>query len=105
MNQNVIKIVSFKLNKGISVEQLMEKSTASGEFVATQPGFIYRSLAQQSNSDTFVDISYWQTMEDCQHMQLAFEDADVCQAYCALVDSESVGISHHSVLSQSDCTA
>ncbi|ESP94801.1 MULTISPECIES: hypothetical protein [Pseudoalteromonas] len=105
MTQNIIEIVTFKLNSGVTIEQLLEKSAAFEEFAEKQKGFIYRSLAQQANTDTFIDISYWECMEDNQHMQRAFEEVEVCKAFCALVDKESVGISHHGILQQSECTA
>ncbi|KZN34099.1 antibiotic biosynthesis monooxygenase family protein [Pseudoalteromonas luteoviolacea] len=101
MKQNIIEIVTFKLNQGVSTEQMLEKSAAFEEFAAKQPGFLYRSLAHQADTDTFVDVSYWETLEDNKKMQAAFEEVDVCQAFCALVDKESVGISHHTVLTKS----
>ncbi|MDK1287573.1 antibiotic biosynthesis monooxygenase family protein [Pseudoalteromonas umbrosa] len=101
MKQNIIEIVTFKLMEGVSTEQILEKSADFEEFVAKQPGFLYRSLAHQADTDTFVDISYWETLEDNKKMQAVFEEAPACKAYCALVDKESVGISHHNVVTKS----
>ncbi|MCF2859771.1 hypothetical protein L1286_20015 [Pseudoalteromonas sp. SMS1] len=101
MKQNIIEIVTFKLNEGVSHAQMLEKSAEFEAFVAKQPGFLYRSLAHQADTDTFVDISYWETLEDNKKMQSAFEEVEVCQAFCALVNKASVGISHHSVLTKS----
>ncbi|MCF6326370.1 MAG: hypothetical protein L3J21_03645 [Devosiaceae bacterium] len=45
MNNRVIEVVTFKLNKGVSEYEFLKAVSASSEFIKTLDGFILRRLS------------------------------------------------------------
>lgn len=102
---NVIEIVNFKLASTTTQEQFDNANAALQAFLNTQPGVLYRSLAKQTNADIYVDVVYFNTLEDAKRIQQAFYESDVCQQFAQLIEKDSVILEHYNVLSQTPCDA
>ncbi|KDM92469.1 hypothetical protein [Photobacterium galatheae] len=102
--QNVVEIVQFKLTSGVSESDLMVANEAFQAWVQQQPGLLYRSLAKDSESLIYTDIIYWESMAHAKAVSDAFPSTEVCQQLTQLIDRSSVGITHHTIVSQSACT-
>ncbi|BBN83594.1 hypothetical protein PA25_35790 [Pseudoalteromonas sp. A25] len=103
MSDNVFEIVEFKLAEGVSEADFLPLSNAFESFLAQQPGFMYRSLARGNNKAGYVDISYWQSAQDLEQCEKAFEGSTVCKEFMTVIDSESVVMTRHAIIAQTQC--
>jgi hypothetical protein len=105
MTNNVIEIVNFKLASGISAQTLTEANNAFQVFIDQQPGVLYRSFAKQANSDLYIDVVYFASLEDAQRVEQAFHETPVCQQFASLIEKDSVILERYHTLSQTPCNA
>ena len=103
MENNVVEIVSFKLNSNTSKETFLETNVAVEEFVKTLPGMLYRSLCCNNETGVWSDIVYWQNMDNAQSAQKAFMESPVCGKLMQLIDPDSVTMQHSEVLASLEC--
>ncbi|CAH9049863.1 hypothetical protein PSECIP111951_00058 [Pseudoalteromonas holothuriae] len=105
MSQNVFEIVEFKLVQGVSESDLMPLSDAFQAFLQEQPGFLYRSLATHQNGNGYVDVSYWQSIEDLNMVEKAFKESEACIAFLKVIDEQSVTMTQHNIIAQTQCSS
>jgi len=104
MNNSVIELVTYKLKANISKEQLSSTHSSVNEFLEEQPGFMYRSLSEDSNGLLY-DIVYWQDMEKAKNAGEAFMAHKAGQALVALTDENSISMRHMEALTETNvCT-
>jgi hypothetical protein len=99
----VVELVHFKLNDGVSDESFLQSNAKFETFINAQQGMLYRSLCKSESSETFIDIVYWQSMDDAKNAQNAFFESDHCKAFMEDINKESVSLEHVNVLAQSQC--
>ncbi|CAM4198459.1 antibiotic biosynthesis monooxygenase family protein [Pseudoalteromonas byunsanensis] len=104
MSQNVVEIVKFKLAPGVSEQDFLPLNEAFQAFIAEQPGLLYRSLAKQPDNHGYIDVIYWQSMEDSKRTAEAFNNSAACMDFLALIDKDSVVMTHNMIIAQSACT-
>ncbi|MCF6436704.1 hypothetical protein [Pseudoalteromonas sp. MMG022] len=104
MSQNVIEIVKFKLAPGVSEQDFLPLNDAFQTFIDKQSGLLYRSLAKQPNNQGYIDVIYWQSMEDSKRTAEAFNNSTVCMDFLTLIDKQSVDMTHHMIIAQSTCS-
>ncbi|NOU49879.1 hypothetical protein HG263_04930 [Pseudoalteromonas sp. JBTF-M23] len=103
MSQNIFEIVEFKLTDGASEADFLPLSDAFQNFLAQQPGFMYRSLATQQDKQGYVDISYWQSAQDLELCEKAFNESSVCKAFLTMIEKDSVLMTRHAIVAQTSC--
>ncbi|MDM3871477.1 antibiotic biosynthesis monooxygenase [Porticoccus sp. W117] len=94
MNKQVMNLYSFKLAKGTSDEQFIQASQKAEGFLKEQPGFLYRSVSRENDSDVWIDTGYWESAEHYQKVHQAFMEAPQCQQFMALIDEGSLQARH-----------
>ncbi|WP_105169848.1 hypothetical protein [Pseudoalteromonas sp. T1lg23B] len=104
MSQNVIEIVKFKLAAGVSEQDFLPLNDAFQTFIAAQSGLLYRSLAKQPDNQGYIDVIYWQSMEDSKRAAEAFNHSAVCMDFLTVIDKQSVVMTHNMIIAQSTCT-
>ena len=105
MSTNVIEIVNFKLLETTQQDEFSAANDALQQFLNTQTGVLYRSLAKQQNDEIYVDVAYFATREDAKRVQEAFYENEVCQQFAKLIEKESVILEHYDIVSQTPCEA
>ena len=93
MNQSIVELVQFKLKSGVSEKQLEATHESINAFLQKQPGFIYRSLSQDSDNQ-WIDIVYWESLETAKAASDALMQDPDGQAMVALCDMDSVSMKH-----------
>lgn len=76
---NILEIVSFKTSDNVTSNQLMEASDKVTTDLQKYPGFIKRTLTQNTeNPDQWIDIIEWKSLDDAHNsMSNALENKDV----------------------------
>lgn len=103
MNKQVMNLYFFKLADGVSDQQFVEASQQAESFIKEQPGFLYRSVSRQNNSDLWIDTGYWENAETYQKVHQAFMEEPRCQSFMALINQETLEV-RHTQIETTSCT-
>ncbi len=90
----VLELVVYKLNKGVSREQFLGTNDAVSAWISKQPGFISRDLVYESEGDRWVDVVWWETMEQAHAASEASLTSESCLPMFAQIDEESTLMLH-----------
>jgi hypothetical protein len=90
----VLELVVFKLSEGVSSEQLLGTVDAVSNWAGEQPGFVSRELAHDPEGDRWIDVVWWETMEDAQTAAEVAMSSESCAPMFALIDLESTLMIH-----------
>ena len=104
MSNHIIEVVKFELADGVTEQDIMAANEGLESFLNDQPGLLYRSFAKQQNSEIYIDIVYWDTLNDATRVQQAFYDSPQCQQFIKLIDQNSVALTHNRIIAQTGCT-
>lgn len=73
-----LELVVFRLAEGVSHEEFMATVDSVSEWVQTQPGFISRELSYSADSGKYVEVVYWETLEQAERAGQASESSEQC---------------------------
>jgi hypothetical protein len=90
----VLELVVFRLNEGVSREQLLGTVDRVSEWVATQPGFISRELSYDREGDRWIEVVWWRTMDDARAAAERAMTSESCAPMFALIDMDSTLMAH-----------
>lgn len=86
MNGNVIEMAVFKVREGVGDEEVLKLSNAFIEVLKRDlDGFIKRIITKDCKQDRWVELVWWESMENA---QTALENAPQIpefQAYCSVM--------------------
>jgi antibiotic biosynthesis monooxygenase (ABM) superfamily enzyme len=92
--KKVLELVVYTLHKGATYEQFLGTNKAVSAWISKQPGFISRELVYDNQSNRWVDIIWWETMEQAQAASEASMSSESCSPMFALIDMESALMLH-----------
>ena len=90
----VLELVVYQLNEGVSREQFLGTNDAVSTWISKQPGFISRDLVYDAEGDRWVDVVWWETMENAQVAAELATTSESCSPMFALIDTESALMLH-----------
>jgi len=92
--QPTLELVVFKLKPWATREAFLGTVDAVSAWAKTQPGFVSRDLCYSAADDHWVEVVWWDTLQDAE----AAADAAMSSASCApmfrLIDMESMLFLH-----------
>ena len=91
---NVVELVVFKLNEGVTREQLLATDGGVTSWAKQQPGFVSRALSYDAEGDRWIDVVWWRTMEDAQTAAERAMTSESCAPMFSLIDMESTLMLH-----------
>lgn len=92
--ETVVEIAVFRPVAGASREAVLAAARDLQDWVARQPGFLARTLYEDREQGTYVDVAHWASEADARRAAAAFETvADTC-ALMALVEPGSERMLH-----------
>lgn len=94
MEGKVLELVVYKLKEGVSDEQFLGTNGAVSSWISKQPGFISRELVYDGEGDRWVDVIWWETMEQAHAASELSMASESCQPMFALIDMESALMLH-----------
>ncbi len=101
--QHIVEIVSYKAVASASEQDLIAASEQSHKFIANLPGFLYRSVSHNTETQTWTDLVYWRTIEDAKAADEQFMQSADCKSLVALISQESLSMQHQVVKMSSEC--
>ncbi|HAS8123930.1 TPA: hypothetical protein I7665_17630 [Vibrio vulnificus] len=101
--EQVIELVSYTLVEGATEQDIVAATEQSHQFIATLPGFLYRSLSHDCTTNRWTDIVYWQTMDDAKNAGEQFTACPDCQPLMGLIEHPSL-VMQHQLIKMSSCS-
>jgi antibiotic biosynthesis monooxygenase (ABM) superfamily enzyme len=90
----VLELVVYKLHEGVAPERFLGTNDAVSSWIRQQPGFISRELVHDAEGDRWVDVIWWQTLEQAQAASELSLRSESCSPMFALIDMESALMLH-----------
>ena len=90
----VLELVVFKLHQGVSREQFLGTNSAVSTWISKQPGFLSRQLSYDAEGDRWIDLLWWDTMENAGAAAQRAMTSESCAPMFALIDMESALMLH-----------
>jgi hypothetical protein len=90
----VLELVIYKLNQGVSREQFLGTNDAVSSWISRQPGFVSRELIHDDEGDRWVDVIWWETLEQAQAAAELSTTSESCSPMFALIDMDSALMLH-----------
>ena len=93
---HAVWFISFKLKKGVSVEDfLLASEKCHNEVLSKQKGFISWEVLR--NGDEWVDLVKWETMEDAENGETAGASHPAAHEFYAFINMSTCKIQRFSV--------
>ena len=92
--RKVLELVVYKLNDGVSREQFLGTNDAVSSWISKQPGLISRELVYDAEGDRWVDVIWWETLEQAHAASELSMTSESCSPMFALIDMESALMLH-----------
>lgn len=99
-SSTIIEMVTFKLNPTIDGSSFLSKGAVVCDWMKKQPGFLYRSLVQDTDNERWIDIVYWDSLPNAKRAQESFMTNTENQSWVSMIDPSSVKMQHHGVVSE-----
>jgi hypothetical protein len=92
--RKVLELVVFTLNEGVSREQFLGTNDAVSTWISRQPGFISRELSHDAEGDRWIDVLWWESMENAHAAAELALTSESCIPMFSLIDMESALMLH-----------
>jgi hypothetical protein len=89
-----LELVVFKLKEGTTREQFLTTDDAASKWMRQQPGFVSHELSYAPESDRWIELARWESMEDAQAAAEAAMSSESCAPMFALIDMDSALMLH-----------
>jgi hypothetical protein len=90
----VLELVVYQLHEGVSREQFLDTNDAVSSWIRQQPGFISRELVHDAEGDRWVDVIWWETLEQAQAASERSMTSESCSPMFALINMDSALMLH-----------
>ncbi|MCW8334155.1 hypothetical protein J4N42_20130 [Vibrio sp. SCSIO 43135] len=98
----IVEMVKFSLLDTANEQEFITAAERSQQFVKSLPGFLYRSLSHNEETNVWTDTVYWQSMEEAKSAGEQFMACEDCQPLMSLINPESVDMTHQ-VIKMNSC--
>jgi hypothetical protein len=90
----VIELVVFKLKDGTTREQFLATDDAASNWMQEQPGFVSHELSHAAETDQWIELARWETLEHAKAAAQAAMSSESCAPMFALIDMDSALMLH-----------
>jgi hypothetical protein len=90
----VLELVVFRLDEGVSREQFLGTNDAVSTWISKQPGFISRELSYDAEGDRWIDVLWWDSIENAGAAAELALSSESCLPMFSLIDMESTMMLH-----------
>ena len=94
MQERVLELVVYRLQEGVSREDFLGTNGAVNTWIGNQPGFISRDLVHDSDGDRWVDVIWWETLEQAHAASEKAMTSESCLPMFSQIDEQSTLMLH-----------
>ena len=92
--ERILELVVFQLAEGVKEEELLQAVGPVSEWVKTQPGFISRDLVRETEGNKWVEIVWWESLEQAKAAAEAAMTSEACAPMFSKIDFENIQMLH-----------
>lgn len=92
--EKVLELVVFQLAEGVQDEDFLQTVGPVSEWVRTQPGFISRDLVHGVETDKWIEVVLWESLEQAKAAAEAAMTSETCSPMFSKIDFESIEMLH-----------
>jgi hypothetical protein len=97
--KNALEIVIYSIKDGVKVTDFLKASAEMEErFAKKQKGFVLRTFAK-GESNEWVDVIRWDTMEDAEAASKAAMQSPICAPMFGMIEESGIKMMHFEILS------
>ncbi|AZZ89813.1 hypothetical protein EUZ85_03455 [Hahella sp. KA22] len=100
----IVELVTFKLLPDADKGAFAAASEGVNAFVRDRDGFLYRSLCENPQENSWTDIVYWQDMDAAKQAGEMFMTSELTRGFMSYIDPTSVTMRHLQVANDSGCS-
>jgi Antibiotic biosynthesis monooxygenase len=89
-----LELVLFKLKAGTTREQFLATDKAASNWMHEQPGFVSHELSYAAESDQWIELARWKSLEHARAAAQAAMSSESCAPMFALIDMDSALMLH-----------
>lgn len=93
----VIELVTFSLRPDTTDREFLEAVEESNKFLRLQPGFLSRHISKHQDGVSWMDLVFWQTMNQALTAAAKFNASEYTSAFNALLLEDTVNVSHFEI--------
>ena len=90
----VLELVVFKTRGGVTREEFLRTNEPVSRWISEQPGFVSRDLSYDPAGDRWVDVLWWETLEEAQAASEHALSSDSCTPMFALIEMDDMLMLH-----------
>jgi hypothetical protein len=91
---SVVEIALFKTKEGVTRERFLSTVGPVSEWIQRQPGFVSRDLTYSAEDDTWIDVIWWNSLEEAHAAMEASTTSETCAPMFEAIDPERVQMLH-----------
>jgi hypothetical protein len=89
-----LELVVFELAKGVTNEEFLKTVGPVSQWVKTQPGFVSRDLVRDTEGNRWVEIVWWDSLEQAKVAAEAAMTSEACAPMFSKIDFENIQMLH-----------
>ncbi|HYO61633.1 MAG TPA: hypothetical protein VEU29_07015 [Actinomycetota bacterium] len=93
-SDQVVEIAIFKTKPEVTRDQLLETVDAVSGWAQAQPGFVSRDLTYSAESDSWIDVVWWESLDAAHAAAEAAMTSESCAPMFAAIDLEGTQMLH-----------
>ncbi|MDR3763273.1 MAG: hypothetical protein P4M01_04185 [Acidobacteriota bacterium] len=97
MNAGVVELVTYQLKPETQEAAFLAAVEQSNQFLRTCAGFVERRVARETGLPIWLDMLFWQTMEQALSAAAQFNHQPETEAFNNLIDRSSAMMTHFDV--------
>ena len=91
---SVVELVVFKTKENTDYAEFMDAVSETDEFIQKCDGFVLRELNYSEETSEWVDIVYWESMEQAKTAGQQFMEHPKCTSFMKLIDPNHMKMWH-----------
>ena len=92
--EKILELVVFQLAEGVTDDEFLQTVGPVSEWVRTQPGFISRDLVRGVEADKWVEVVWWESLEQAEAAAEAATTSESCSPMFSKIDFEKIEMLH-----------
>ena len=92
--RKVLELVVFNLKEGVTRDQFLGTNDAVSTWISGQPGFVSHELLYDAEGDRWIELAWWQTLEEAHAAAEKATTSESCTPMFALIDMETALMLH-----------
>jgi antibiotic biosynthesis monooxygenase (ABM) superfamily enzyme len=89
-----LELVVYGLREGTAREQFLATNEVATRWMEQQPGFVSHELTHAEDGDRWIELVWWDSLEEAQAAASAAMSSEACAPMFGLIDMDSVLMLH-----------